>query len=454
MFPNILFITIDNIRADKFNKNSSCKIPALTNLINNGVIFRQAISGSDGTAIGLSNIFTGNYSIRSGTKTYTFKKNFFTYFDELQKNGFHTYCCIPDLQYLKHVTSKFNDIEIYPYVDRSLYTDLFNGLGSKILQKLKSSRKQPWLIYTHLMDAKPPFTLPTEFDQEKYGETKTDRILSAIDFWIEKFMHEIDLTNTLVIISSDHGNFIPDDEKGLNYMPTRLTNVLKSGKNIPIPNSIKDRLYVTARKVSRFSNKENLRNLDQYKMRSFETRTKTELFDELIRIPLIFSGIGIKSNDISDQVRQIDIFPTIFDLIGLKSINEVQGRSLLSLLKGKTMDELPAFIENSILIEKNAAGSKKEGNFIGIRTSNFKYQRSRNSKDRFVSLYNLVNDPKELKNLAEKSSENAQKLYEMEQILHDIISEDNKKTSISDNDDLSKSEQELVKEELRKLGYI
>ena len=141
MFSNILFITIDNIRADKFNKNSSCKTPALTNLINNGVIFRQAISGSDGTTIGLSNIFTGNYSIKSGTKPYTFKKNFFTYFDELQKNGFYTYCCIPDLQYLKHITSKFNDIEIYSYVDRSLYTDLFNGLGSKILQKLKSSRK-------------------------------------------------------------------------------------------------------------------------------------------------------------------------------------------------------------------------------------------------------------------------------------------------------------------------
>ena len=39
-------------------------------------------------------------------------------------------------------------------------------------------------------------------------------------------------------------------------------------------------------------------------------------FDDRCRIPLCFSGFGITSKHIiSDQVRSIDIFPTIMDII-------------------------------------------------------------------------------------------------------------------------------------------
>ena len=33
-------------------------------------------------------------------------------------------------------------------------------------------------------------------------------MVSAIDFWIGKFLKTIDLTNTLVVITADHGEYI------------------------------------------------------------------------------------------------------------------------------------------------------------------------------------------------------------------------------------------------------
>jgi arylsulfatase A-like enzyme len=431
--PNILFITIDNIRADKFNEHSSSYTPNLDSLSKNGVFFRQAISGSDGTTISLSNIFTGNYSIKTGIKTYYFDKNIPTFFDDLKNSGYYTSCCIPDIKFLKQIFLNFDDSIIYPYVNRDLYVGLFGGIGDEIIEKLKTNSKKPWIFYTHLMDAKPPEQIPEEFDNIKYGKMKSDRILSAIDFWIGKIINELDLTKTLVIISSDHGNFIPVDDKALNGMPKNMHKILNITKNFSFVKNNGDMLNLFLRKILRFFNKRKLQDLNDLEKRSFKTRTKTELFDELIRIPLIFSGFEIKQNDILSLVRQIDIFPTIFDIVGLPLKNNCHGRSLLSLIQGKKIEELPAFIENAVLIEnfdhlKSNTNEimKKEGNFIGIRTSEWKYQRSRYEHEQ-ISLYNLENDPNELVNLADSLPD---KIIEMEKELNLIIADSHEKDRI------------------------
>ena len=64
------------------------------------------------------------------------------------------------------------------------------------------------------------------------------------------------------------------------------------------------------------------------------------LYDELIRVPLIITIPGNnKAKKIADQVRSIDIMPTILDILGLKvgdMINsQLQGESLTTLFKGE-----------------------------------------------------------------------------------------------------------------------
>ena len=226
---------------------------------------------------------------------------------------------------------------------------------------------------------------------------------------------------------------------------------MKSTKNSRIPDSIKTKSYVQVRNVMRFFNKNKLKNLTEYEKRSFATRTETELFDELIRIPLIFSGLDLPQKEIEQQVRQIDIFPTIFEILGITSTLDVQGKSLFPLIQGKAIQESPAFIENSILIEGENSNNSKYGEFIGIRTSTHKYQRSRKSKNGYVSLYDLINDPKELKNIADSSKD---KLNEMEQILLKILNDKTSKENESKDNFLSEKEKKSIEDELKKLGYI
>lgn len=132
------------------------------------------------------------------------------------------------------------------------------------------------------------------------------------------------------------------------------------------------------------------------------------LYDELIRVPIIFwlpdTKGGVK---ISDQVRAIDVMPTLLDLLGVKVSDKVkkqmQGISLLPLMNG-THIELPAYSET----DYRYYAFKRS-----IRTPDgFKFIYSLDTN--VGELYDLNNDPGETQNLVEKEKRIA---YELEQKL-------------------------------------
>ncbi len=49
---------------------------------------------------------------------------------------------------------------------------------------------------------------------------------------------------------------------------------------------------------------------------------------------------------INQQVRQIDIVPTILELRGIECPAGIHGRSLVPMMNGQTMEELPAYMES------------------------------------------------------------------------------------------------------------
>jgi len=69
MATNILFLTIDGLRADKFHgETKTAKTPRLDSIIKNGTYFNQAISCADGTTLSLNTIFSGMFPFRTGTR--------------------------------------------------------------------------------------------------------------------------------------------------------------------------------------------------------------------------------------------------------------------------------------------------------------------------------------------------------------------------------------------------
>jgi len=67
------------------------------------------------------------------------------------------------------------------------------------------------------------------------------------------------------------------------------------------------------------------------------TRAKATTYDWGLHVPLSFTGPGIKEGiQTSELVNQIDIMPTILEFAGIKIPETVQGFSLVNLLEGKS----------------------------------------------------------------------------------------------------------------------
>ena len=76
MKPNVLFIVIDSLRSDRFiGESRSCKTPCIDKLLKTGTYFQETYSSSDVTGTCLGNMFTGNYSLKTGITLKNFNKN-------------------------------------------------------------------------------------------------------------------------------------------------------------------------------------------------------------------------------------------------------------------------------------------------------------------------------------------------------------------------------------------
>lgn len=449
MKPNVLIITIDSLRADKiYGDNKSSLTPNIDTLIKNGTYFTQAISTADTTGLSLGSLFTANYPFKTGITHYTYDPNIITYFQILQNNGYHTFATFPDTSFFLKIINNLSEKDAYVYDKREHWLQLVGGIGNQIITKLEKGLREPWLYYIHLMDLHAPFYLPKEFDDEKYGKTRYDRMISSIDFWIGKFLEKIDLRRTLVVISSDHGDYIPIKENW-NDIP-KLNKLLKNAKKkLPQLEPLGLRLVAALNSLEKkYKISKMKKRLSERQLIALQGRGGRHLYDELIRIPLIFAGYGVPSAKIiHDMVKQVDIFPTILNILNITESNNADGRSLVPLFSGNTLEETPAYVETGARNFKNTKNPTIHGKVIGLRTSKYKYWRSRNDPSKDVYLFDLHADPTEENNIA---LTNPTLVDTMEQTLTNL-----KKGFIQTiPNKFSKEEQKMIEEELRKLGYM
>ena len=453
--PNILFLVIDSFRADKFfGSNKSSLTPNIDKMIQNGVYFKQAISSADGTPLSLASIFTGLHPFKTEINTERLQKinpNLETYYDILKNLNYNFYGLLPTLQTKLGIFPEFqNENSTFDY-----YLRLSQGLGSRSIELLESCKNsQPWFLYLLIDDIHFPIVVEPDFNDEKYGKTNYDKTISNIDFWLGKILEKIDVTNTLVVLTADHGSYLSSVTHDGKQISLEVNGELQTtartlGNLFPKKlRPVKNKIFFSMEKVRKERRVSKLKNLDlkpHEKRGLLWQRSDVDhyLFDDTIHVPLLFYGYGINQKHIiSQQVRTIDIFPTIVELIGLPSRDdEIDGRSLLSLIEGKNMEELSQYIESSHLsldLETN--------DVIGIRSSEFKYFRDRNDQNNNVHLYNLKSDPHEDHNISYNNPEIVTKL---ENILQNIL-----KSSPQTKQQVNEDNAENIEEELRKLGYV
>lgn len=119
---------------------------------------------------------------------------------------------------------------------------------------------------------------------------------------------------------------------------------------------------------------------------------KGNLHEEVLRVPLIISAPGIKAGRTQSLVELVDIFPTVAELSGLPTPQNLDGKSLVPVLRspGTTV--------------KDSAISFKPGH--GLRTDLFAYARYNDGSE---ELYDMTKDPDQFTNLAHDPAYDAQR---------------------------------------------
>ena len=445
MKPNVLFLVVDSLRADRFFGDSrTCKTPNIDSLLKNGVYFKNTISSSDVTGICLGNIFSGMYSYKTGLTLRNFNSKIITIFDIMKNYGYQLHSTIPNLTWFNLLTKNF-DVNDHFKCGNLTQDGLFDNVGEMIIDRLSSNKmKEPWIYYIHLEDLHDEIIVPEMFLDEKFGKTKYDKTVSSIDYWIGKILKNIDLENTLLIITSDHGETIPIIEQKLGSIPNIQSAMKKGKEKFPILEPVGLKLFILIRNIAKFFQKRSLnKKFSSKEMRTLAPRGAKTLFEETQHVPLLFVGSRItKPMIFKNLVSGVDVLQTILSIIGIKHIDpNLDGRNLELLINGKDIEDNPIFIESGDTQER------KIGHLIGVRTSMYKYLRSRKNVNENVSLFDIRNDPLEENNIA---STNPAIIEKLEKILCEFISNDKN----IDDSTLSNSDDQEITKELKKLGYI
>jgi N-acetylglucosamine-6-sulfatase len=128
---------------------------------------------------------------------------------------------------------------------------------------------------------------------------------------------------------------------------------------------------------------------------------KRTMHEPSIRIPLIVRGPGLPAGRVVDgQVLAMDLAPSLLDLCGAPALTGIQGRSWRALANGKD----PAW-RTAWFYEYNYEKQfPYTPNIRGVRTDAWKFMRyphGDGSPDQHLpELYNVKDDPQELRNLA------------------------------------------------------
>jgi arylsulfatase A-like enzyme len=391
---NIILITIDTLRADHLGcyEHQEVETPNIDKLAKEGALFYNTISVADITCPSHTSILTGLYpykhKVRDNANFYLDDR--FTTLTEILKDNGYTTAAFPSA-YVLH--SKYGLNQGFDYYDDKYmeqkeanqdpertfkghkiykYQRYADEVTLQLLKWLVSNKDKKFFTWIHYFDPHAPYIPPPKYRKDNAGEKQlyygeinfVDECIGYIFKYINSNQAD---NNTLIVITADHGEAFGEN------------NIW--GHN-------------------------------------------TVIYDPLIKVPLIFylpSKVQ-KAQKIENQVRIVDIMPTILDLAGIKYSLDIDGKSLMPLITNDGhYPDVPAFSENvALYIRKHEKYGDKGGEFeiFSIRTNLWKILKYINPQKNEVKteLYNISKDPGESHNIAGKSKELSQTNFLMEEL--------------------------------------
>ena len=397
--PNVLFIIADTLRGDHLAcyGNKNIKTPNIDGIAARGTLFENTFSQAPLTLPSHCSLFTSTYPQYNGVRdngNYRLDPEAVTLAERLKENGYETGAFVStfvlDSRYgLEQGFDTYDDEmdkpekRVIKFMNTERRADKVTANAIKWLKKNKDER---FFLWVHYYDPHTVYDPPSPY-KEEYKDNLYDGEIAYTDEYIGHLLStlkNLELDkNTLIVFLADHGE-----------------------------------------------------SLGQHN----ESGHAVFVYDATLKVPLMISWPGVipEGKRVSAEVSLIDVMPTILDLVGLKKNKEIQGTSLYKLINGKDKPLGKPIYSESLYAHLRYNWSPLQA----LRIGEWKYIQSTDPE-----LFNVANDPGELKNLATDTPAKSEK---MEQKLEKFL----EKTSSEDKKDSHVAMDEATKEKLMSLGYI
>ncbi len=350
--PNLIFITIDTLRADHLGCYGDAQIytPQIDALAREGIRFTHAYTPVPVTLPAHTAIFTGSFPMATGMHDFSGNKlpaNTPTLAKLLEDNGYTTAAflgaAVLDSRFgLNQGFQTYFDHFDFSRLDET-NLDLMERRGDLVtdeaLRWLKLNPRQPFFLWVHLYDPHFPYTPPEPY-ASRYRAHPYDGEIAFDDAQVGRLMNFLKqraiLAPAIIVLAGDHGEGLGEhNEKTHGFF----------------------------------------------------------IYNSTLHVPLVIKIPGAAPRVIEDGVSLVDVMPTLLQALKIPFPTSVQGRSLLSQILGRS--------------GQAGAGSSELYAETYLPLLHFRWSQLRSLESRGFKyidaprpeLYDLRRDPHEVKNL-------------------------------------------------------
>jgi len=390
---NVLLIIIDTLRADRVGYSGyDIETPHIDFLALKGAKFLNTVCQYPMTLPSHASILTSTFPQYHGIKNngnYYLEERFTTLAEILKEKGFATSAFIGAVV----LESKFGLAQGFDHYDDTFRTPDYlkeietQNLAQDVFQSAHSwfdrNYQEKFFMWVHFYDPHAPYTPPSPY-KEKYSDAY-DGEVAYTDVYVGRLIEMLKEKNvyekTLIVLTGDHG--------------------------------------------------EGLNEHDEITHGFF-------LYDTTLKVPLVFHCPGIvpKGRAVEEQVRTVDIMPTILDILDIEIPAWLQGESLVPMDEKKHSEGFDSYAETYFPFLSSGWSPLK-----AVRTERYKFIQAPKPE-----LYDLVDDPHELKNIVKRKAKIAKEMGDRLEELERVFS--------SEETPPKKALSFKEREKLRSLGYI
>jgi len=460
---NIILVVADALRADALGvyggKNFT---PTLDSLAKEGLWFKNVISQGSYTTPSVASLFTSYYptvfhysrEVHPEFIEIVIPPSFYTLAERLRENGYYTvgFFSNPLLTKKDGFLQGFEKIKLLNHLVRvrqlaflpiaytwqrtvlnfmkiSIYPHSCKVLIDWAIKFLKKNQREPFFLTIYINDPHDPYDPPKEY------------------------LKKIKYKGPLRAPYCNLGPYLFEQPDSFQRFRQKVGRYDNEGKRFVKELYLAEVRYLDAQ-LARLIRLLKEQGLDKNTILIFTSDHGEEfwehrhnqhgrtLYQELLKVPLIIWGDGIKHKKVEEPIELIDLVPSLLEFISIPVNPPVQGKSFWKVVYNSS-EELHKYF-----FSQGGIGRA----FYCVQDGKYKLIYYPRLKFRQYELYDLEADPGEKRNIFSRSHP---AFLQLKPVLEDWLAESQRlREQIVGKRTISKEEQKILREKLHSLGYI